>query len=188
MTVRAFAVGVLLLALIAAGTSALGTAGRFPGSGPAAVAAAAPPGAAPVDLGAVIGPLDRPHRGYPALDLGLPAGAPVRSLLAGTAEVVSNSRCGNGIRVVGAQGAALFCHGQRVLVRSGEQVEAGQHVMDAGATGRTDPPGYVHLHIELRAPADSRDAARCPQPLVAALAAGRPAPALSALPTGGCVS
>lgn len=184
MTVKAFAIGVALLCLVAMGSSALGAAGRFA----ATLAAAAPvSGPTPVDLAQVLGPIDRPHHDYPALDLGLPLGAPVRSMIAGTVRLVGGS-CGNGLQVTGAEGAVKFCHGERLHVTEGDEVAAGQLVMDAGATGRADPPGYVHLHIELRAPGDSRDAARCPQPYVRALASGAPPPALADLPTGGCTS
>lgn len=193
MTPKAFAVGIVFLALIGA------TLGRLAPGAPAAGVGPLPTwsdaGPVPVDFALVSGQLGD-HHDYPAADLPMGEGATVRSIIDGTARVIDDTgrsdggRCGHGVQISGPAGAVKFCHGQRVTVAEGQAVAAGQPVMVSGWSGTVRPagPAGAHLHVEIRAPGDPRDGHRCPIPLLLALRDGSAPPAFSDLPTRGCVS
>ncbi len=86
------------------------------------------------------------HKG---IDIPAPQGSPALAFLAG--EVVFAGRYyayGNLVRVRQVDGKeALYGHLQRMLVKVGDKIEAGQQIGAIGRTGRAT--GY-HLHFELR--------------------------------------
>lgn len=134
----------------------------------------------PVALGGLN--LAAPHHDYPAIDLPLPAGAVLHAMRPGTVSYVGGD-CGLGIKIIDASGTAVkFCHAAKRLVSDGAQVDAGQPVATAGATGHTEPPGFVHLHFEVLV----NGANRCPQPLLQALRATGVGVDPTTLPASGC--
>lgn len=139
--------------------------------------------ALPVGLGQLTAALlDQPHHDYPAWDLGLTRGTPIGAVHAGRVVSVSREgRCGRGVTIAGNDGARYtYCHGEAVAVDVGDDVEAGQHILDAGSTGRSTGP---HLHLQIKVDG----ALVCPQPLLAAWHDGQPA-GPSEAPRKGCVA
>lgn len=87
----------------------------------------------------------RLHRG---VDLGLPAGAPVRAYAGGTVRF-AGERGGYGNLVIVAHddgSEARYAHCDTLAVREGDRVEAGAALGTVGRTGRATGP---HLHLEL---------------------------------------
>lgn len=108
---------------------------------------------------------DRHHRG---VDIGAPAGAPVRAVQDGVVQF-AGQRDGYGNVVVvdhGGGRSTLYAHCQDVLARAGDSVRAGQAVATVGSTGRSTGP---HLHFEVREDGRAVDPAS-----VFPWAAGRP--------------
>lgn len=90
------------------------------------------------------------HHGYPAIDIGMPAGTPVRA--AGPGRVLAAGSAGDarGVYVDIRHpdgGRSLYYHLSATRVRSGESVERGQLIGLSGSTGRASAP---HLHYEER--------------------------------------
>lgn len=124
-----------------------------------------------------------PHHTYPAIDLMVPEGTPVFSIASGTVvnAPIGSDTCGPGVSIQGDDGVRyIYCHGLDggPLVRSGDKVSAGQHIMNSGNTGRSSAP---HLHFEIRVAGEQR----CPQDFLVGIATGEPVSPLS-LPSGGC--
>ncbi|MCR5323153.1 MAG: peptidoglycan DD-metalloendopeptidase family protein [Lachnospiraceae bacterium] len=86
------------------------------------------------------------HQGW---DIGGEFGAPIVSVLAGTAEVVSyNSSAGNFVRVNHGGGlVTVYCHMSKQLVSQGEHVKQGQTIGLVGSTGVSTGP---HLHFGVK--------------------------------------
>jgi hypothetical protein len=134
----------------------------------------------------------RPHHDYPAVDIPVPAGSAVYAVTAGTIvgadEAAGTTSCGHDVRLRDTSGVIFtYCHGSRVAVTTGEHVVAGQLVMSSGWSGAVVPAGPVgaHLHFQINVPGVSSTS--CPQPALAAWAAGQEFD-LRGLPTIGCVS
>jgi hypothetical protein len=127
----------------------------------------------------------REHHDYPAVDLPTPAGTIVASITAGTVRLVDEpGGCGTGVAVIDASGGEwMYCHGTpgARTVANGQSVAAGDAVMASGWSGSVSPPGPAgaHLHVQLRLGGQLR----CVQPVIDALAAGQPVPALESLST-----
>jgi len=124
----------------------------------------------------------KPHHDYPAADIPVPTGTPLFAVTSGTVVGTPTSgKCGVGILFNGDDGAQyVYCHGQpgSQKVRVGDRVTVSQHILDSASTGNSTGP---HLHFGIRIDGVNR----CPQPLLAAIAEGRP-PSPSELPTSGC--
>lgn len=123
--------------------------------------------ALPVD-GLTAADIDTTHHDYPAWDLGIPTGTPIRATAAGTATVIDDpAGCGNGVRVVTPDGWAwTSCHLSTVTVSTGAQVTAGQEIGRSGNTGHSTGP---HLHLQVRNPAGEL---LCPQPAMSGWLSG----------------
>ncbi len=144
--------------------------------------------------------LSAPHHTYPAWDAMVPEGTPVYALTGGRVARITSwtgnwwharcggsrrpadcNTCGVGITIQHPDGLRhTYCHNVRNHVAIGDQIAPGQHIADAGNTGRSGAP---HLHLELRI--DGRR--YCPQPLLVGLSEGAPTDPRS-LPTSGCSS
>lgn len=138
----------------------------------------------------------RPHHDYPAWDWAVPTGTPIYAVRGGRVAAVHSwagncfgsaaadracRPCGVGVTIVDADGVRwTYCHAQVVHVDAGQSVAAGDQMASSGNTGRSTGP---HLHLAIRT---SDGLQRCPQSLLQALLANRPAPEVRALPTRGC--
>lgn len=112
-----------------------------------------------------------PHHTYPAIDVMVPEGTPIYSVSAGTVfnAPIGTATCGPGVSIQGDDGVRyIYCHGLDggPLVRTGDRVTAGQHIMNSGNTGRSGAP---HLHFEIRVAGEQR----CPQQFLVGIATGR---------------
>ncbi len=138
------------------------------------------------------------HHDYPAWDFMIPTGTPIYAIRAG--EVVSVHRfnanwwasgcstqgangcstCGVGLTIRDDLGTrTTYCHGSALYVDNGDQVTAGQQILDSGNTGRSGGP---HLHLEIRI----NGTRHCPQPLLVALYEHGAGIDPHTLPTSGC--
>ena len=83
------------------------------------------------------------------MDLAVPTGTPVRAALPGTVRVAQyDSSYGYYVTIGHENGLlTLYGHNSRLLVRPGQQVQAGDVVSLSGSTGRSTGP---HLHFEVR--------------------------------------
>lgn len=82
---------------------------------------------------------------------------------------IGTATCGPGVSIQGDDGVRyIYCHGLDggPLVRTGDRVTAGQHIMNSGNTGRSGAP---HLHFEIRVAGEQR----CPQQFLVGIATGR---------------
>ncbi|MDA8236907.1 MAG: peptidoglycan DD-metalloendopeptidase family protein [Chloroflexi bacterium] len=92
--------------------------------------------------------------GHPGIDIAAPAGTAVRAIAAGTVLWAGwkNNGGGNVVVLRHADGmVTTYNHNQRVLVRRGEQVSAGQRIALVGATGIATGP-----HLDFRIEMESR--------------------------------
>ena len=116
------------------------------------------PVAAPMTsgFGMRVHPLSGSPRLHAGIDLGAPTGTPIRAAAGGTV-VVAGVMGGYGttVDIRHADGTTTrYAHQSRVLVRSGQQVAAGQVIGLVGSTGASTGP---HLHFEVRTPAGPVD-------------------------------
>jgi murein DD-endopeptidase MepM/ murein hydrolase activator NlpD len=116
------------------------------------------PVAAPMTsgFGMRVHPLSGGARLHAGIDLGAPAGTPIRAAAGGTV-VVAGVMGGYGttVDIRHADGTTTrYAHQSRLLVRSGQQVAAGQVIGLVGSTGASTGP---HLHFEVRTPAGPVD-------------------------------
>lgn len=134
-----------------------------------------------------------PHHDYPAVDIGIPTGTPVRAMHAGTVSRVTDesgncwgdrdscsSICGIGASITDGDVIVSYCHLERRDIALGELVSAGQLIGSSGNTGRSSGP---HLHLGITVAGDRR----CPQPILRALIDGTEIPNPATLTTD-CVS
>ena len=138
--------------------------------------------------------LTRPHHDYPAYDLGIPAGTPLFSMVAGTVTTASTAsiyptdpnRCGTTVIVEGVDGARYtYCHLTRLLAAPGQVVAAGSPLGLSGGEPGTLGAGNTtgpHLHLGIRFSGRSI----CPQPLLLAIHRGQPINPAAA-PSAGCI-
>ena len=87
--------------------------------------------------------LTKPHQGFPAADIPVPAGTDVFAPVAGTVTAAPvGGDCGLGVSIRDAGGDLwTLCHGADggELVHPGDKVTAGQLVMHSGWTGHVEP-------------------------------------------------
>jgi murein DD-endopeptidase MepM/ murein hydrolase activator NlpD len=86
---------------------------------------------------------------HPGVDIAVPVGTPVRAAGGGTVALAGvNDDYGMFVRVRHPEGyETMYGHASRLLVRDGDQVDAGQVIALSGSTGRSTAP---HLHFEIR--------------------------------------
>ena len=93
-------------------------------------------------------PIDGGMRHHNGVDIAVPVGTSVKAIAAG--KVIQSAwrgGYGNLVSIDHGDGTvSLYGHNEQLLVRIGEQVEAGQTVALSGSTGRSTGP---HLHFEL---------------------------------------
>ena len=116
--------------------------------------------------------LDNRHHDYPALDLLVRHGTPVRAVTSGRVRDITRAgACGRGVIVRGKDGLTYtYCHGNKVLVRKGERVPAGETIMKSGNTGNSSAP---HLHLQV---ASKRGRLLCPQHMLSKWQHGKDLP------------
>ena len=126
--------------------------------------------------------LDNRHHDYPALDLSLKRGTPVRAVTSGRVRKVTRwGACGRGVVVRGKDGLTYtYCHGHKLLVRKGQKVPAGRTIMKSGNTGNSSGP---HLHLQV---ASKRGRLLCPQHMLNRWQSGKRIPGWK-VARGGCV-
>lgn len=116
--------------------------------------------------------LDNRHHDYPALDLLVKHGTPVRAVTSGRVrDITKAGACGRGVIVRGKDGLTYtYCHGNKVLVRKGQRVPAGETIMKSGNTGNSSAP---HLHLQV---ASQRGRLLCPQHMLSKWQQGKDLP------------
>lgn len=135
--------------------------------------------------------LTKPHQGFPAADIPVPAGTDVFAPVSGTVTAAPvGGDCGLGVSVRDADGDLwTLCHGADggELVHPGDKVAAGQLVMHSGWTGRVEPPSPAgaHLHVQITLPSGTTV---CPQAWLDAVWRRSRPPAVSELPSKGCTN
>lgn len=82
------------------------------------------------------------------IDIGVPTGTPVAAAAAGTVIVASyQGNCGNMVAIDHHGGlSTLYCHLSQMFVGVGQQVQRGQAIGAAGATGDATGP-HVHFQV-----------------------------------------
>ena len=88
----------------------------------------------------------RPHNG---VDFAGPTGTPLYSMSTGSVlRTISDSACGLGL-VIQHPGniTSHYCHLNKVSVKAGQSLKAGQRIGDVGNTGRSTGP---HLHLGIK--------------------------------------
>ena len=112
--------------------------------------------------------LDDPHHDYPALDVSLRMGTPVKAVTAGRVQDTTGwGACGKGVILKGKDGFTYtYCHGKRRTVGRGRWVNAGDRILISGNSGDSTGP---HLHLQIRTPYGKLV---CPQHLLGAWANG----------------
>jgi murein DD-endopeptidase MepM/ murein hydrolase activator NlpD len=94
-------------------------------------------------------PISGTRRFHAGIDIGAPAGAPVRAAGAGVV-AAAGWRGGYGLTVEVDHGegvTTLYAHLSSIAVRPGEPVATGQQLGAVGSTGASTGP---HLHFEVR--------------------------------------
>lgn len=89
-------------------------------------------------------------KGHGGIDLGLPKGTPIRSVIDGTVYLTRYSPTGYGYHIMIDHGGGfitLYAHCSKILVREGQKVKAGDIIGEVGSTGRSTGN---HLHFEIR--------------------------------------
>ena len=140
-------------ALVGVGVTAAGMT-----SGPMGAGGRVWPVAAPVTsgFGMRVHPLTGTPRVHAGIDFGAPTGTPIRAAAPGTVVVAGvMGGYGNTVDIRHSDGTTTrYAHQSRLLVRSGQQVAAGQVIGLVGSTGASTGP---HLHFEVRTPAGPVD-------------------------------
>ncbi len=101
------------------------------------------------EFGGRLDPITGQRDGHTGMDLAVPTGTPVRAALPGTIRVAQYDSSYGYYVTIGHEGGllTLYGHNSRLLVRPGQQVQAGDVVSLSGSTGRSTGP---HLHFEVR--------------------------------------
>ncbi len=86
----------------------------------------------------------QPHNGT---DFSQPTGTPLYAIFSGKITVISDSSCGNGIRIKSGEFEAIYCHLHTVLVKNNQIIKAGETVGTVGSTGASTGP---HLHLGIK--------------------------------------
>ncbi len=84
------------------------------------------------------------------IDLGVPKGTPISSVLDGKVVLVRYATTGYGYHVVLDHGGGfitIYAHCSKIMVHEGESVTAGQEIAQVGSTGKSTGN---HLHFEIR--------------------------------------
>jgi len=99
--------------------------------------------------GVRIDPLTGVPSAHPGLDVGAPAGTPIRSPARGVVlSAGPKGGYGNAVEIDHGDGlVTLYGHASELLVSKGQTVEPGQEIATVGSTGRATGP---HLHFEVR--------------------------------------
>lgn len=124
-----------------------------------------------------------PHHDYPALDIAVPTGTEVYSILDGTVvSIESSGACGGGVIIDTNNARVTYCHGPpgSVRVSAGDKVSAGQLIMLSNDTGSSQG-AHLHLQIEING------SLVCPQDIFKNLGQGK-GTNIESLPTSGCIS
>jgi len=114
---------------------------------------------------------DGGRRKHEGVDIFAERGTPVLAAAAGYVQQAGHNRLGGNMVWIGHEGgwSTYYAHLDRVQVREGQRVQAGERVGTVGNTGnarKTSP----HLHFEIH----QRDVARDPKPLLVQAAAPPP--------------
>jgi len=84
---------------------------------------------------------------HTGVDIAAPLGTPVHAAYAGMAEEIGVSEAYGNYLLLRHEGfETRYCHCERILVRKGERIAAGDVIALVGETGRATGP---HLHFEL---------------------------------------
>lgn len=92
----------------------------------------------------------RNGRRHTGIDIGAPAGAPIRASRAGEVAYAGSGYRGYGKLVIldhGDGDRTYYAHNRELLVRQGEKVRQGELIARCGKTGNASGP---HLHFEIR--------------------------------------
>jgi murein DD-endopeptidase MepM/ murein hydrolase activator NlpD len=101
------------------------------------------------EFGTRTDPINGQHRNHHGIDIAAPRGTPIGAAAAGTV-VFAGRRGGYGNTVIIEQAngkQTLYAHADQLLVKVGDQINAGQEIATVGSTGRSTGP---HLHFEVR--------------------------------------
>ena len=126
----------------------------------------------------------KPHHDYPAADIPVPLGTPVYAITSGRVTAAPNENgYGEGVTIMGDDGIQYdYGHGSDggKIVKTGDNVKAGQLIMHSASTGNSTGP---HLHVGMKL----NGVKLCPQSLLVALGKHESTlPAVKSLPTSGC--
>lgn len=94
-------------------------------------------------------PIRRFSHKHKGIDLAAPVGSPIRAIAAGTV-VFADPYAGYGKLVVVQHNKHLtshYAHCDKIKVRPGQKVKAGEIISEVGNSGRSTGP---HLHLEIR--------------------------------------
>lgn len=100
-------------------------------------------------FGPRVDPINGRHRFHKGIDIAVPMGTPVGAAAAGKVVFAGrNGGYGNMVLIEHADGRrTLYGHNQKLLVKAGDMVQAGQTIAAAGSTGHSKGP---HVHFEVR--------------------------------------
>jgi len=102
------------------------------------------------EFGRRIDPVTRQAAGHTGIDMGAPAGTPIRAALDGTVQLVRYKVTGYGYHLAidhGGGFVTLYAHCSKIFVTEGQHVTAGDIIAQVGSTGKSTGP---HLHFEVR--------------------------------------
>lgn len=93
-------------------------------------------------------PTDIISANHAGVDIGVNTGTDIVSAIEGTVELVSSyGDYGNHIKITNGDISTLYAHCSKIVVNTGEHINQGQKIAEAGETGRSTGP---HLHFEIR--------------------------------------
>jgi murein DD-endopeptidase MepM/ murein hydrolase activator NlpD len=98
-------------------------------------------------FGARTDPITGAHTTHHGIDVAAPRGSPIHALTPGTVRAAGDhGGYGLMVEVVGEDGSVTrYAHAERLHVRPGDVVQAGDVLADVGSTGRSTGP---HVHVE----------------------------------------